>query len=214
METYKQTDLESLYTPDEGDRPRTDLLAYAKSLLGDVATAVELGVAGGTHARLIKKKLRPNKLYLIDAWGLDAEYNELTGEDKSLYVGTNLDELKRVRDIFSTDIKKERVFVRRERTQIAHSDYPDGYFDFIYIDGDHRYKACNADIKNWFPKLAKGGVISGHDYIERPLGNGDTYGVIEAVQEFLQQNKEKIQEFVLFGAPPIHKSWLIKTRRA
>lgn len=36
-------------------------------------------------------------------------------------------------------------------------------FDFIFIDGDHRYQQTILDIKNCVPKLKKGGVLSGHD---------------------------------------------------
>lgn len=36
--------------------------------------------------------------------------------------------------------------------------------DFLYIDGDHRYKAVMADIDGWMPHVRPGGIIAGHDY--------------------------------------------------
>lgn len=36
-------------------------------------------------------------------------------------------------------------------------------FDFLWIDGDHRYDAVKRDFDDWFPKLAKGGVVAFHD---------------------------------------------------
>jgi predicted O-methyltransferase YrrM len=36
-------------------------------------------------------------------------------------------------------------------------------FDFIFIDGDHRYKGARSDIENCLPLLKKGGIIAGHD---------------------------------------------------
>ena len=42
--------------------------------------------------------------------------------------------------------------------------FPEGYFDFIYIDGDHSYKGAKSDLINYFPKVRQGGIIAGHDY--------------------------------------------------
>jgi hypothetical protein len=33
------------------------------------------------------------------------------------------------------------------------------------IDGDHSYEAVKADIQAWLPKMKRGGVISGDDYM-------------------------------------------------
>ena len=42
--------------------------------------------------------------------------------------------------------------------------FPEGYFDFIYIDADHSYNGIKEDIKIWTPLVKKGGLIGGHDY--------------------------------------------------
>ena len=44
------------------------------------------------------------------------------------------------------------------------TSFPDNYFDFVYIDGDHSYEGSKSDLKNYYPKVKRGGVISGHDY--------------------------------------------------
>ena len=61
--------------------------------------------------------------------------------------------------------------------------FPNEFFDFIYIDGDHRYRPVKADINGFWPKLKPGGCLAGHDYVERRM-----CGVIRAVDEFIQQN--------------------------
>lgn len=58
--------------------------------------------------------------------------------------------------------------------------FADGLFDFIFIDADHSYKACLADIRNWSPKLKSGGVLAGHDYFHQDNGY---CGVKQAVDE-------------------------------
>ena len=41
---------------------------------------------------------------------------------------------------------------------------PDDSCDFIYVDGDHSYAGCLADIKAYWPKVKVGGIMAGHDY--------------------------------------------------
>lgn len=36
-------------------------------------------------------------------------------------------------------------------------------FDFIFIDGDHRYEAVKRDFEDWFPLLAEDGYLAFHD---------------------------------------------------
>lgn len=41
--------------------------------------------------------------------------------------------------------------------------YEDGSIDFLMIDGDHDPVAVERDVRNWLPKMKKGGVIAGDD---------------------------------------------------
>jgi predicted O-methyltransferase YrrM len=52
--------------------------------------------------------------------------------------------------------------------------------DFIYIDAAHDYANVTADIEAWWPKVKKGGILSGHDY-ETKLDDG-FWGPIEVKQ--------------------------------
>ncbi|MHA2055621.1 MAG: class I SAM-dependent methyltransferase [Candidatus Hodarchaeales archaeon] len=54
-----------------------------------------------------------------------------------------------------------------------------GYFDLVYIDGDHRFPAALKDIATWTPLVKKGGIICGHDFLKYK-----NYGVIEAVDSY------------------------------
>lgn len=54
----------------------------------------------------------------------------------------------------------------------------DGTLDLVFIDADHSYEGCVADIKAWSPKVRTGGFISGHDY-----HSGNFPGVVQAVEE-------------------------------
>ena len=64
-------------------------------------------------------------------------------------------------------------------SQVAAEEFEDDSLDCVYIDADHSYAGCTADIKFWYPKVRVGGIISGHDY--RPPRD---YGVEHAVHDF------------------------------
>jgi predicted O-methyltransferase YrrM len=52
-----------------------------------------------------------------------------------------------------------------------HVKYPQiKAFDLLFIDGDHSYEGCAADIENWYPDLAPGGHMVLHDsYATSPV---------------------------------------------
>lgn len=54
--------------------------------------------------------------------------------------------------------------------------FSDGQLDVAFIDADHSYDSVKKDITAWFPKIRKGGILSGHDYVK-----GNT--VAQAVNE-------------------------------
>lgn len=45
----------------------------------------------------------------------------------------------------------------------AAKDFEDGSIDFVYIDAAHDFDSVVADIRAWYPKVAKGGCLAGHD---------------------------------------------------
>lgn len=59
-------------------------------------------------------------------------------------------------------------------------NFEDSSVDFVFIDADHRYESVKKDIETWWPKIKKGGIISGHDYF-------NPSGVKKAVDELLPE---------------------------
>lgn len=49
------------------------------------------------------------------------------------------------------------------------------------------YDNVLADLITWVPKIKKGGIVSGHDYIGRK-GQKDLFNVIEAVDKYCADN--------------------------
>lgn len=180
----QSTDIQSLYqnvmqkwpspTPWIQDR-FTDFLAY----MPHNAIAVEVGVQGGAYAEHMLRLTSPKELYLIDCWEQqdsaiydDLDANVSNEEQEKLYQET----MKR----FSNN---PEVSVIKKYSCDAVNLFADESLDWIYIDANHGYEAVKEDLKIWWPKLKKGGMISGHDYIVR-----ESFGVVQAVNEFLRDN--------------------------
>ena len=99
---------------------------------------------------------------------------------------------KQYNDFKASVSDKPFVDIRRGYSFDVVKEFPDEYFDFIFIDADHTYEGCKGDILDWYPKVKKGGVLCGHDYVHRkvPTPKGTlVFGVVEAVDEWVVNNK-------------------------
>jgi len=118
---------------------------------------VEIGVLNGELSKNILENW-DGILYMVDVWRkLGEEYNDISNMDEPL------NEIKST----ITNIKglEDRGVMIRATSKIASEMFNDESLDFIYIDANHAYDFVKEDLNLWFPKLKKGGVFSGHDYL-------------------------------------------------
>lgn len=59
-----------------------------------------------------------------------------------------------------------------------------GMVDVLFIDGDHSYQGCLADIENWYGNLAVNGHLLFHDSYQ------GQHGVQDAIADFIDRNPE------------------------
>jgi predicted O-methyltransferase YrrM len=66
-----------------------------------------------------------------------------------------------------------------------HAKYPEiGNVDVLFIDGDHTYEGCMADIENWYENLVAGGHLIFHDSYQ------GKHGVQAALVDFMKKHPE------------------------
>ena len=80
-----------------------------------------------------------------------------------------------------------RIMLVGTSTQVVHL-IEDESLDFVYIDARHSRRAVKIDIGTWFPKVKKGGLVSGHDY-----SLTYNHGVKKSVDEFAAKNGYEVQ---------------------
>lgn len=132
-----------------------------------------IGAEVGTHAGVFAKILSEDWTGIILCIDIFREPGLLSSAYKNL------------KDLPSCKIMKGRSI------DVAKT-IPDKSLDWVYIDAEHDYKNVKADINAWFPKVRKGGIVSGHDYLKYHVHDYE-FGVIEAVDEFCKENNYSIK---------------------
>ena len=135
--------------------------------------AAELGVHRGEFSERILSIWKKGRLHMVDVWGAVDHY---------LY--DRNDDLNQAINRVSKFGSKRYKIVRNLTTHAA-GLYPDGYFDFLYLDATHTYFEARRDLQIWYAKLKKGGIFAGDDYINGNVeAAGYRFGVKDAVDEF------------------------------
>jgi hypothetical protein len=169
---------------------------------------VEVGTWKGDFAKIILKSWN-GTLYMVDPWrGLGEEYDDSSNMVNDAHANAYHETMNSIKGY------ENRAFMLRGLSNELVNLFQDDSLDFVYIDGNHAYDFVVEDINLWFPKVKKGGLVMGHDYIlfggtkegwyldpnfaengkDKFIwsGDGKTYGgkfgVNPAVDEFCEQN--------------------------
>lgn len=135
---------------------------------------VEIGVANGVYSEVLMSA-NPR----LTMWGVDP-YEPHEGYRDYVHKTTYDQMQKEAHE--RLDKFREYHFVRKYSVDAA-KDFEDNTLDFVYIDGDHCFEACVADIAAWIKKIRPGGIIAGHDYFKHK-GNARIQ-VVQAVQGYV-----------------------------
>lgn len=144
---------------------RLDLLR----LLPENGIVAELGVDQGHFSKLILKECKPKKLHLVDYWGTN-KYNQK--------------KRKSVEETFDSEIRSGKIEINLGLSVEVVNEFPDQYFDWVYIDTGHSYKVTYQELVDYRNKVKENGILTGHDFVRWSRDGFSRFGVIEAVSEF------------------------------
>jgi len=126
----------------------------------------EIGVNRAYNAKELLR-LHPGMwIALVDMWSRDTykgkgvesvrpKYLEIYTGDPEANFKTASDNVKQYEGRYR--------FFKGDSVQTADM-FPDAHFDLVFIDADHGYEGCKADLMAWMPKVKPGGWLCGHDY--------------------------------------------------
>lgn len=185
------------------DKTREEVLPRILTENSLEGKGVEIGVFKGQFSKHILENWK-GKLYLIDPWrGVE---NYIDASNHSNHPTAYSDTMNSISGY------EDRAIMMRCLSSQAVDFFEDESLDFVYIDGNHSYEHVKEDMDLWFPKLKKGGLFSGHDYLrmdwkydpeidpenkkdkhiwmrgstDEPLKYAGVFGVNPAVEEFCE----------------------------
>lgn len=153
-------------------------------LLPPHSVGAEVGVLSGDFSKQILDSISPKQLHLIDPWEhqTSSEYKDAWYGGAATRGQAEMDE--RYGDVltrFKRKIRSGQVQVHRGYSADVLDEFPDHFFDWVYIDGNHLYEYVKKDLELSLRKVKLGGYITGDGYTE---GGWWADGVKKAVDEF------------------------------
>lgn len=157
----------------------------------------EIGVHKGEFIKPVLDATKPARLHLIDPWYLfGREWHWASGNRSTA------DALCNIIQTFTGELSTQRIVLHIGYDLDILPDFPDRYFDWVYVDSSHRYEHTKAELCVLQHKVKRNGIIAGDDWHEEPTNLH--HGVYRAVTEFVAQGG-----FKLLYASNLDKQWVL-----
>jgi hypothetical protein len=150
---------------------RNDLASLLHEL--DFKKGVEIGVQRGRFSEIICQRNPQMRVCGVDAWAPPNGASMRQKAQKRMSVSRWMAQYSIIDD-WSVSAAKQ---------------FTDQSLDFVYIDADHSYESCLADIDAWHPKIRVGGILSGHDYCNSNTGSRVQCYVKKAVLQYTRNHQ-------------------------
>lgn len=156
------------------------------TLLPKGAVVAEIGVQDGSNARQIWELAKPRELHLIDPW-VNQEVPHWQVKTSEMHWAS----MRRTQQSFADEIGIGSVVLHQGYSSRVLAAFREAYFDWVYLDGDHRYDAIHTDLELCSIRVKPDGIIAGHDYVrpeDSAWARDGEYGVVKAVEEFCREH--------------------------
>jgi hypothetical protein len=141
-----------------------------KNIIDLSLPAAEVGVASGVFSFEILT-WGVKHLYCVDLWAYHPDLRGMSQEPQSEH-DLRFEQASTLMKDFDNVTFLKGLSV----DMVQH--VPDNSLGFVYLDACHFYKEVKQDLEIWLPKLVKGGIMAGHDYLN------EGYQVKAAVNDF------------------------------
>lgn len=137
----------------------------------------EVGVGCGENALHLLKSFNVDQLVLVDPY---------TPFSSNGYLFNHIEQGSNRRKAHRLLCDYDDVILWVEKSSVVACErFHDGFFDLVYVDGDHSVDAVYSDLCCWYPRVKSGGVLGGHDF--------NVPSVMWAVSRFADENNLSLQ---------------------
>ncbi len=143
-----------------------------------VRLGAEVGVWKGETSAPLLGSFPDLHLYMVDIW----------------YPNRKRHRRAKAKASEATYFAQDRTTMMQTDSREAALSITDESLDFVFIDANHFYGEVKRDIEAYYPKVRSGGVLAGHDYVEKKHRRFG-WGVNLAVNEFAQINKYQVNVY-------------------
>jgi hypothetical protein len=145
------------------------------------------GVRNGAFSAWVLHRWQGYKLISVDPWASESDHDYIDIANVSQARHDNL--LTQARYRLTPFGSRSEIWRRTSRE--AAEQLPDSELDFVYLDARHDEASVWEDLSLWYPKLAPGGIIAGHDYLDGDLPEGH-FAVKTAVDRFFADRDRQV----------------------
>lgn len=172
---------------------RREMILGLKAQLPPRPRVVEVGVALGDFSEFLLEALDPAEFVGIDTF--DMHHLEVVWGRRTAEIFTGRTHEAYFRDRFAARGAQVKVLHGFSFEQLATLEA--GSCDLIYVDAAHDFENVSRDLAASLRCLAPNGLIVANDYtLFDPFMRVD-YGVVQAVNEFLESNDFEMEGFAL-----------------
>ena len=147
---------------------------------GKIRNILEIGSFEGRSAIFFLNYFNNSQLTCVDTWEGSHEHNDIS--------------MNKVEENFDNNLKKYfNRFSKHKANSNLFFKTCNKKFNLIFIDGNHHYKQVMADAENSLKYIEKGGYILFDDFTFKFSGYKKSENAINAINDFLHNNKERIE---------------------
>ncbi len=145
----------------------------------------EIGVQKGFFTHAILRTVEPQRLHLVDPWYLLGEKWDWATTNQSTTTA-----LRNIIHWFRKELARGDVVIHIGFAARVLADFPDNYFDWVYLDTSHSYEDTLEELKVLGSKVKENGIILGDDWFSAP--GHKFYGQYRAINEFVSGSDYRI----------------------
>lgn len=154
-------------------------------LLPKGGVVAEIGVAFGNFSKEILRVVQPKQFVAVDTFDLDKASWTGRRAYEEKFEGLSHEDYYRRR--FHAEISEGQVAVKKGFSSVVMTEFPDKFFDIVYIDAAHDYENVKKDLEIATKKIKDSGAIILNDYTVLDPILLQPYGIVQAVNELCEK---------------------------